>query len=115
MSSEQNKIMNEPFVMECINSIRKSYGYYNEIPQVIIEEIKIMYPRSGGCWFMDWLNHRLYAEIIANSCLVTDADVKDYIHFEDLEEEEEEDEDEKDLNEKQKAILKQIKKDLNYR
>lgn len=61
--------MNTAFVKECIKRIEKSYNTKVLIRPAIIEEINIMYPISSGCWFMDWLNHRLYPEIMMISTL----------------------------------------------
>jgi hypothetical protein len=94
MSDQRHKIISEqykgtgittPFVKDCIKSIEKSYKVLVVIPDKLIEDINIMYEITSGCWFMDWLNHRLYSEIVMN-CILLGGEVPQYIDWEELEE-----------------------------
>jgi hypothetical protein len=105
MSDKHRIIMNEPFVRDSIRRIRKSYGYLIEIPPVIIEEINILYPLTSGCSFLDWLNHRLYTEIMVK-CILPNDKTPPYIDFEDLEEVDNDDDDYEFLG---RNILRELK------
>jgi hypothetical protein len=48
-----------------------------------MKEIDFMYENLSGCWFMDWLNHKLYSEIMKNCILLNEA-VPSYKDFEDI-------------------------------
>ena len=82
--ANEQTIMNNPFLKECILSIEKSYNTNILIKKELQEEIELIYPITSGCWFLDWLNHRLYTEVMMIR-ITNGGEVPDYIDFEDLE------------------------------
>ena len=72
-----------PEFINCINHVLKAYGTTLFINCEIMKEIDFMYENLSGCWFMDWLNHKLYSEIMKN-CILLNETVPSYKDFEDI-------------------------------
>jgi hypothetical protein len=81
----------EPFVRDLIKSIEKTYKLTLSLDEQVITEINRIYPITSGCWFADWLNHRLYTYIMTD-CLENGLEVPPYTDWEELEKVEEEEE-----------------------
>ena len=79
------------FIKNCIKRIEKTYSTNIILTPQLQEEINNMYPISSGCWFIDWLNHRLYAEVMMNN-MTNEVKIPDYKDCEDLCDSDEEDE-----------------------
>jgi len=71
------------FIKNCIKRIEKTYSTNIILTPQLQEEINNMYPISSGCWFIDWLNHRLYAEVMMNN-MTNEVKIPDYKDCEDL-------------------------------
>jgi hypothetical protein len=72
------------YLKRCIEKVENSYKTKIFIRPQLQEEIDLMYPISSGCWFMDWLNHRLYAEVMMIT-ITLDVETPAYIDWEELE------------------------------
>jgi hypothetical protein len=78
------------YINRCIKRIEKSYKYKLNLPPSIMDEICIMYEMTSGCLFMDWLNHRLYSQIVFECLQLSqenDVDIPDYMNWEKLDDE----------------------------
>ena len=69
-----------------INMYLHHYKWEREVPSFIMEEIVSMNELGEGCWFADWLNHRLYTWILS-VCLIEEIPPPYYKDFEDILEE----------------------------
>ena len=72
------------YLKSCIEKVENSYKTKIFIRPQLQEEIDLMYPITSGCWFMDWLNHRLYAEVMMIT-INLEVETPAYIDMEDLE------------------------------
>lgn len=95
-----------PFVRDLISRIKRTYKTDIVISTQIMNEIDNMYPITSGCWFADWLNHRLYAEVMAKTIMEGEP-TPDYVDFEELEEtlEEETEEEEETEDEEEPEVF----------
>ena len=79
------------YLKRCIERVEKSYNTNIFICPRLQEEIDLLYPITSGCWFMDWLNHRLYAEVMMIT-ITLEVETPAYIDWEELEDSDTDDE-----------------------
>ena len=81
MSDTHDKQLADEFTKQ----ILVHYDWEIPIPPSLNEEIDIMLNLIGyGCWFADWLNHKLYTWIMEYG-LRNSLTIPEYTYFEDIE------------------------------
>jgi hypothetical protein len=70
---------------EEIKKLLRVYKLPNCLPLNMKEDIlRVLCSIGWGCWFADWLNHRIYCLAIERAAHSRTGDIVEFIHFEDI-------------------------------